>query len=198
MNSHYLSSGRTRQKTATRKRILNQALALMKTGRAFTLEDVVKTSGLSRATVYRYFSNIDVLVLEAGLDPKTLDPDTLFNKVSELDTQGRILKIQQYFNELSLNNEDAFRKYLGTVLIQPRSTVKRGGRRVKTMRIALKDAPQELDEETIENLVYTCTILMGIEPVIAARDVCGLSKDKTKKTLQWALQIILNQVLSSK
>ena len=110
MKTNYLSSGRTKQKTETRNRLLKQAQTLLSAGNSFSLDDIANESGISRATVYRYYSSIDVLVAEAGLDIKTLQPEHLFNRVSKLDTTNRIIKIQNYFNELALKNEEAFRK----------------------------------------------------------------------------------------
>ena len=61
MNKSKFSSGRVNQKLKTREKILRAALDLLKTKVEFSLEDVAENMGSSRATVYRYFSNIDLL-----------------------------------------------------------------------------------------------------------------------------------------
>ena len=197
MKKEYLSEGRIRQKMATRKHILEQTQVLLSSGKAFGIEDVVEHSGLSRATVYRYFPNIDALVQEAGLDIKTASPEMLLKRTSKYDLQTQIIKIQQYFNDLAFDNEEAFRKYLGTVLGQSSPEVKRGARRVKTLRLAMDNYKGKLDKDTVDKLINTATVLMGIEALIVTRDVCGLSKQKSKKTLQWALDKILSDVLKT-
>ena len=197
MKKEYLSEGRIRQKMATRKHILEQTQVLLSSGKAFGIEDVVEHSGLSRATVYRYFPNIDALVQEAGLDIKTASPEMLLKRTSKYDLQTQIIKIQQYFNDLAFDNEEAFRKYLGTVLGQGSPEVKRGARRVKTLRLAMDNYKGKLDKDTVDKLINTATVLMGIEALIVTRDVCGLSKQKSKKTLEWALDKILSDVLKT-
>lgn len=182
---------------ATRKQILEQTQALLSSGKTFGIEDVVQQSGLSRATVYRYFPNIDALVQEAGLDIKTASPEMLIKRTSKYDLQTQIIKIQQYFNDLAFDNEEAFRKYLGTVLGQSSLEVKRGARRVKSLRLAMDNYKGKLDNDTVDKLINAATVLMGIEALIVTRDVCGLSKQKSKKTLQWALDIILSDVLKT-
>ncbi len=195
MKDEYLSEGRTRQKMATRKHILVQTQHLLRTGNEISMDDVIRESGLSRATVYRYFTSIEILVKEAGLDINTAIPEELYEKVSSYEPHTQILKIQEYFNDLAFDHEEAFRKYLGAVLSQDQSTAKRGARRVKTLHLVMQNLKEKVDGDIAEKVINTATVLMGIEALVATRDVCGLSKKKSKETLQWALDIILTQAL---
>ncbi len=195
MNDEYLSEGRTRQKMATRKHILVQTQHLLRSGNEISMEDVIRETGLSRATVYRYFTSIDVLVKEAGLDINTAVPEELYEKVSTYEPHIQILKIPEYFNNLAFDHEEAFRKYLGAVLSQDQSSAKRGARRVKTLHLVMENLKAKVDDDLAEKVVNTATVLMGIEALVATRDVCGLSKKKSKETLQWALDVILAHAL---
>ena len=192
MNDNYITSGRIRQKLETRNRILKHAQVLMAKGTVFNLEDVAMESGMSRATVYRYFSSIDVLMAEAGLYIKTRNPEEILKSLSDKSSRERILGIQKYYNRLSLDNEEAFRKYLGIVLSQKPKKFKRGARRVKTLEMALKSNNSGIDEEDLTMLIRSATVLMGIEAMIVTRDVCGLSKQESTKTLRWALDKIID------
>ncbi len=128
MKEDYIASGRIRQKLETRNRILQHAQTLMASGTTFNLEDVASESGISRATVYRYFSNIDVLIAEVGLYIKTKSSEEILKSLTGKGAKESILGIQKYYNKLALDNEEAFRKYLGIVLTQKTNKFKRGAR----------------------------------------------------------------------
>ena len=81
MSDNYIKSGRTNQKLETRSKILTGAKYFINKGITFTLEDVAKKSGISRATIYRYYSNVEILAAEAGLDISTIKPETIIQKV---------------------------------------------------------------------------------------------------------------------
>ncbi len=196
MKDDYISSGRTRQKLETRNRILKHAQDLMARGTVFNLEEVAHEAGMSRATVYRYFSSIDLLIAEAGLYIKTRSPEEILKGLSGKNTRERILGIQKYYNKLSLDNEEAFRKYVGIVLTQKSKKFKRGARRVKTLEMALSDNNSVLNEQELTLLINAATVLMGIEAMIVTRDVCGLSKQESTQTLRWALEKIVDACLA--
>ena len=93
MNKKYLNTGRKNQKLGTRNLILKTAQKFLSSGLDFNLEDIAKEAGISRATVYRYFSNIDILAAEAGLDISTKDPRQLYEEVKGKDVEKQVLKI---------------------------------------------------------------------------------------------------------
>ena len=59
--------GRLAQKQRTREAILAGARKLIEEGRSVTVTDAAEVQGISKATAYRYFSDPNVLVAEAGL-----------------------------------------------------------------------------------------------------------------------------------
>ncbi len=164
----------------------------------FSLEDVAKKAKVSRATIYRYYSNIDVLSAEAGLDLNTKSPKVIHDKLQHLDTPEQILAIQGYFNQLTVDHEPAFRKYLSIVLASDAPIAKRGARRPKTLQLALAQKDLGLDEVQSQNLAYIATVLMGIEAFVATKDVCGLSTEVSLETLHWGLEMVLKGVLGTK
>lgn len=196
MNKEYINTGRANQKQETRDRILKSAQYFLKKGADFNLEDVAQKTGVSRATIYRYFSNVEILAAEASLDINTLSPEVVFQKFQEMSLEERILGIQDYFNILALENENAFRKYLSVVLVSNSSEIKRGARRQKTLRLALKDA--DLAEDEKEDLANLFTILMGIEPLIVTKDVSGLSNKEAMRLMTWGMKLILKSYFESK
>ena len=188
MKDDYFQSGRVKQKLGTRNQILRGTQELLKEGKEITLEDVAKKAGVSRATIYRYYSNKEVLAMEAGLDLSTKAPETLMEGYQNLDLEQSLLEIQEYYNTLTVTHENAFRKYLGAIL-SSNSVEKRGARRVKTLNLALKSS--SLSSKEKEDLANLLTVLMGIEPMIVTKDVAGLSNKKSKELLRWGVELIL-------
>lgn len=198
MSEMSLDTGRSKQKQKTRAKILDATQKLLKKGQVHSLEEVAQTAGISRATIYRYFSNIDTLCSEAGLVIHTKSPVTLFQEFKHLTVIDRILFIQEYFNDLSLKNEMAFRNYLSIYLKEESLETKRstrGSRRVASLKLALIPLKNQLDVETYNRIIAISTSLMGIEPLISAKDVCELNNEEAKETLKWGLEIILGAIL---
>jgi len=188
MSKKYLNTGRTNQKLGTRNLILKTAQKFLNEGLHFNLEDVAKEAGKSRATVYRYFSNIDILAAEAGLDISTKDPTEIYEDLKGKGLEKQILEIQHYYNNLAIDHEMLFRKYLSTVLDSNTSTPKRGARRKKTLELVLADS--NFSKEEKQKLSNLFTILMGIEPLIVSKDVCGLNNNETIEIMAWGMNLL--------
>lgn len=195
MNKRYLSSGRISQKLETRNKILASAQHYLNKGLEFNLEDIAKKTGISRATVYRYFSNIDILAAEAGLDFSTESPENLFNNLKSNKIQDKILEIQEYYNKLALDHENLFRKYISVVLDSNTSTIKRGARRKMTLLMALEET--NLTQKEKEDFSNLFTMLMGIEPLIVTKDVCNLNNSESIELMKWGINLIFKGLEAS-
>jgi AcrR family transcriptional regulator len=196
MKEEYIKTGRTNQKLVTRERILVSAQHFIKKGLEFTLEDVAKKTGISRATIYRYYSKVEILANEAGLDISTKSPETINGDLKGKNLEEKILGVQEYYNTLTLDHENAFRKYLSTVLTSSSSEVKRGARRIKTLQLALESTAITPKEK--KDLANLSTILMGIEPLIVTKDVSGLNNRESLELLKWGMKLILKGFFVSK
>lgn len=196
MSNDYIKTGRTNQKIETRSNILINAQYFINNGLEFNLEDIAKRSGISRATIYRYFSNVDILAAEAGLDVNTKSSETIFESLQAKTLEDKILEIQDYYNTLAIDHEKLFRKYISAVLDSSTPTPKRGARRKKTLQLVLENTnytPKE--KEDLSNLL---TILMGIEPLIVTKDVCGLNNSESTELMKWGLELLLKGFIISK
>lgn len=200
MSNISLDTGRSKQKQKTRQKILDTTKQLLQKGQNLSLEDVAEASGISRATIYRYFSNIDILCSEASLDVFTYSTAAIFQETKDLPIIERILYIQNYFNDLALDNEPSFRKYLSIYLKQDMSNKKesiRGSRRTAALKLALIPYRNQLDSTVYNHLITAATALMGIEPIIISKDVCHLDNNEAKKSLTWGLKTILQSVFKN-
>ncbi len=192
--------GRVNQKLKTRSQILEAAKVLMSKNRNFTLEEVAKKANISRATIYRYFPTLELLYTEASLHVHFSPPNVLFEKVKEMPLLESVLTIQHYYNKSALDHELLFRRYLSTVLNESIVSKKkiRGARRVATMELVLASFEKEMSKNNLKNLKNIATILMGIDSLIVAKDVCGLTNKEAEETLKWGIEMILKGIQCDK
>jgi len=191
MNESYLQSGRSNQKLETRKKIIAGAQHLLSKGGKLTLEDVAKHVAISRATIYRYYSNIDLLISEAGISAPE-DSQSILLGLESLDLNAQLKGIQRYYNEHTLSNEAAFRKFLSINISADQTRNKRGARRIATLKMALED--RNLSNKDKTRLANLLTLLMGIEPIIITKDVCGLNNKASMELLEWGFDLILKGI----
>lgn len=198
MSPQLLTTGRVRQKQETRTRILETAQRLLQTHTTFSLEDVAREMAISRATIYRYYSSVDLLCAEAFLSFQVKQPADFLADVQGMALPDALLYVQQYFNHLAQRHESAYRKYMSVVLaesVKPDNGRQlRGGRRPAALEAVLQLHAPALTPEQHARLRQITTVLCGIEPLIANRDVNGLSCDESQELLHWALCMILKGI----
>jgi len=195
MKEDYIQTGRTRQKLETRRKILSSAQYFLNNALEFNLEDVAKRTGISRATIYRYYSNVEVLAAEAALDIKSKHPEVLYRDLKATTVAGQVLEIQEYFNTQSTTYENAYRKYLSAVIVSNTAESKRGARRTRTLEMVLEHTSLTAREK--KDFSHLFTVLMGMEPLIVTRDVCGLDPAASKKLLRWGMELLLKGLPTS-
>ncbi|GBF20698.1 MULTISPECIES: TetR/AcrR family transcriptional regulator [Arenibacter] len=195
MKREYIQTGRINQKLETRSKILESAKQLVRQGIDFNLEDVANNAEISRATIYRYYPNLEILSYEVGIDIGTKTPEDIIEDLKDYSLNDTILGIQNYYNDHAVNNENAFRKYLSAVLTSA-SEKKRGARRNKTLQLALMKSGLRPKEK--KDLVHFLTILMGIEPLIVAKDVSGLDNKEFKELMSWGMKLVLKGFFEGK
>jgi len=192
-----LKQGRIRQKLQTRQVIIESAQELMNKTRRISLTDVAAHAGLSRATVYRYYSNIDLLITEASIDIHHKSPEELVEGLREMKLADQFLAIQKYYNHLAEDHETEFRRYLSVALKESASSKKkiRGARRPKTFKQALDHSNIKLSAKKKKTLIHAATLLSGIDSRILCKDVNGLSSEETDKLLSWCLNLVVEELM---
>lgn len=195
MSEKYVDTGRINQKLKTRNKIIKGAQEFLAKGLAFTLEDVASASGVSRATVYRYYSNVEAVAAEAALDLNIESSERIFEQYQHLPLKEALLGIQHHINRFTISNEATLRKFLSVIIAGEAPEAKRGARRVSVLSMALQD--QNLDPKQLEvkNLIHITTLLMGMEAFIVAKDVCHLGDQESMDVLRWGLEKVLQAVL---
>ncbi|MCL6267300.1 TetR/AcrR family transcriptional regulator [Flagellimonas myxillae] len=190
MNDH-LQTGRHKQKQETRNRILNAANQLIQEGTSITMDNVAEKAQISRATIYRYYSSIDSLSMELVLQLNVPNTDILLERFKDKSFDEAILGIQKAYLQFILDNENTSRKFLGSVLTLTDPKLKRGQNREAVLRKIFAQKEPKLDVKQKEKFISICVLFMGIESVIASKDVCGLNDAQTRAALQWGMEMIL-------
>lgn len=198
MSNENVKSGRVNQKLKTQKKILETARTMLLSNKDFSLEDVAAQMQISRATIYRYYANIDILCLDVAISMTNKDPEDFSFYVKGMDLDQSLLYVQDYFNNLIQEHENAFRKYLSLVLdksVKGQSAIAhRGGRRPRTLDIVMKPFQDQIGSKNYDNLKNIVTLLCGIEPLISNKDVSGLNNEQSNALLKWALEMILKGI----
>lgn len=195
MKNKYVDTGRRKQKLKTYRKIFDAAQVLLDKGETLTLENIAKKATISRATIYRYYSNIEVLMAEMTLSIQDIDPESFTNDNQKSSIDELILFIQDYYLNFTFNNEPTFRKYLGSILNSDVSSNKRAGRRIIALEKALSTKKNNLSDSDKKHLIHIASLFMGIEAVILTKDVCDLNQEEAKESLQWGLKMLLKSVL---
>ena len=198
-----LKSGRSNQKLRTRKALLDSASQLVSQGVRPTLADVAEKALVSRATAYRYFPNLDAMLLEVSLDRKVATPEQILEYADKKDVAERVAVVHDFLYNLVADNEQQFRLFLKASMEQwlqfntDTETPLRGARRIPMLAMALKPYRKKLDKETYEKLLYALSAMVSVEPFIALTDVCQIEPERGREIMQWAVKLLVNANLSA-
>ena len=190
--------GRLRQKTRTRKNLLEAASRLMKQGRRLTVEDVAEEALVSRATAYRYFPSVDVLLVEAPIDTAVPDPVDLFRDASSDDPVERMEHVESALHRMISANEPALRLMLAHSLQRGVSRDKGGelpdrqNRRTDLIEAALAPAREQFAPESLETLTKAIALIIGTEAMVVFKDVLQMDEAEAAEVRRWAIRALID------
>ncbi len=199
-----LKSGRSKQKLRTRKALLDAANQLVAERVRPTLAEVAEKALVSRATAYRYFPNLDALLLEVSLDRKVATPDQILENADENDAAERAALVHDFLHNLVAENEQQFRLFMKASMEQwlqfktDPDTPLRGARRIPMLALALKPYRKKLDHKTYEKLLYALSAMVSVEPFIALTDVCQIEPGRGREIMRWAVKLLVNAALGER
>lgn len=163
---------RIAQKNRTRAALLEAARALMAEGQEITLARVADAAQISRATIYRYFSDPGVLAADAALDVEVVPTAELLK--GRQDVRERVHIIARYYLEFSREHESLFRQFLARsmrVWSEQEDTKMRGARRVAAFAEALLPVRSNMKPAEFDDLVMRLSMLTGMEQHIVLEDI---------------------------
>jgi AcrR family transcriptional regulator len=195
-----IASPRPNQKARTRKDLLQAASRLLGQGRKPSLEEVAAEALVSRATAYRYFPDVDALLVEAALDVAAPDPARLFEGLAIDDPIARLEKADHALNEMILANEAGLRMMLAYTLQRPakkdgdlsRTLPVRQNRRTPLIEAALAPARSKLRPATFRTLTRALAFIFGTEAMVVTRDVLQLSDSEALQVRRWAIRALVD------
>ena len=193
-----VEAGRPNQKSRTRKDLLDAASRLMKEGRRPTLEEVAEEALVSRATAYRYFPNVDALLVEAPLDRATPDPDELFRDASSDDAVERIELVNAALDDMIAANEPALRVMLAHSLQHGANGEGHNGfparqnRRAALIESALAPARDQFEPAAAQRLANALALIIGTESMVVLKDVLQLDPAEAGEVKRWAIRALVD------
>lgn len=189
--------GNTRLRT--RKQLLDAANRLLKNNVSPTLEEIAEEALVSRATVYRYFPNVDALLNEAGLDLSFPSAETILAGAPD-DPAERLVLIDHAVDTMIDANEPSLRHMLIHSLKlslagSAEPGVKRQNRRLPLIEAALLPVMDDLPTETAKRLVSTLALFIGTESMLVFKDVLGMDRTAAAETKDWAIRALVAAAL---
>lgn len=189
---------RKEQKQRTREAILAGARDLLSEGKPVTVSAAAGRRGISRATAYRYFNDADGLAAEAGLAVEVAPYEEVVAGAKTI--RAKLLAINMYMIDLSLENELAFRQFLSRSLDahisgQSPQLGRRGARRITMYQQALYSEDGRLSETAQRQLETALAATTGAEAMIALRDVAGLEPADVRVMVAEMTEAVLDRYL---
>ena len=189
------------QQLRARKDLLQAAARLSKEGRKPTMDEVAKEALVSRATVYRYFKNIDALLLEAPLDAAVGRPEEMFVDDLSTDPEKRVDAAEAAMHEIAYRNEAQLRLLLANSIARDPGDAtlpKRQNRRTPLIEAALATSRKRFTEANYRKLCSALAILFGTESMIVCQDVLGIDEKTARKVKSWAVKALVRAALSDR
>ena len=185
------------------RRLLDEAVHLVRRGRIPSVAEVAQSAGVSRATAYRYFpsrSKLVSAVVAEGLapvrryEPKATDGlgrvRELFNRTFPLFKRFephmraalQLALEHQSLEAAGLLEEEPFRR----------------GQRTEILATTIAPLKKNLSKKTYDRLLRALAVVYGIEPMVILKDICGASDRETEAVVRWMMDALVDAALRSK
>ncbi|MEQ9195855.1 MAG: helix-turn-helix domain-containing protein [Parvibaculum sp.] len=186
---------RANQKRRTRKDLLQAAARLMKEGRTPSLEEIAGEALVSRATAYRYFPNVEALLIEAPLDLALPDEEAMFRGAPAADPVARMERVDRAFHDMILDNETPLRLMLAKTMERRAAgddgLPARQNRRTPMIEAALAPAKAEFSRASLDRLQKALALVIGTEAMIVFKDVLQLDEKEAREVKRWAIRALI-------
>ena len=189
-------------KASTFRLLLDTAMELIReAGHVPSMADVAQRSGVSRATVYRYFpsrSGLIAAVMDASLGPVRNFASPHADGPSRVrDVFEQTFPLFQAFEAqmraaVQLSLEQWAQERAGLLEEEP---YKRG-HRVRILGSAIAPLSDVLEPAAQMRLHQALTVVYGIETYMVLKDIWGLSDRAVEKVALWMADALVNAALS--
>lgn len=187
---------RSNQHYRTRKDLLAAAARLMREGRKPSLEEVAEDARVSRATAYRYFPSLEVMLAEASVHIAMPEVSGLFDGDDGTDPTARALKAERALHRVVYDNEPALRVMLASsLLVETKGLPVRQNRRLPLIEAALAPARGRMSAEDHARLCGALALLLGPEAMIVFQDVLRVDEAAARNVKEWAVRALVRAAL---
>jgi AcrR family transcriptional regulator len=190
-------AGRPNQRSRTRKDLLQAAARLLKQGRKPSLDEIAAEALVSRATAYRYFPNVEALLIEAPLDSAVPEPDELFRGAPADDAIARVERVDAMLDAMMQENEASLRLMLAQSMqraVQSERNAElppRQNRRTPLIEAALAPTRDQFKPAAFKNLSRALALVLGTEAMVVFKDVLQLDDAEARKVRRWAIRALI-------
>jgi AcrR family transcriptional regulator len=196
MTVPYESSGRTRQKARTREALIAAARELLADGTVPTMESTAAAASVSRTTAYRYFPNLQALLVAAY---PHAEERSLLGSAPPRDPLSRLQVVAESQTRRILDYEPEMRAVLRLSLQdgeESRGLPMHRGLRIGWIEDALEPLRGRMADEELRSLVHGIGATLGIEAFVWLTDVAGLSCEAAAATMRSNASRLLLAALS--
>jgi len=199
-----MSSERKNQKQRTRDGLVEAAVKLLRAGRSPTVSDVATAALVSPATAYRYFPSAQSLwqaVLHAIGEPSKQE---VFAGLERADAETRVAAMIAQVSGRMLENETVWRTAHAARSEPgeggPRRAAKNEhgsripahtGQRLRWIDEALAPAERSFNAASYRRLRSALALVIGADPMITLRDLCGLTAEDARELSVWAARALV-------
>jgi AcrR family transcriptional regulator len=160
-------------------------------GQRPTVAEAADAALVSRATAYRYFPSQRALLVEAALAQSHPADGPSFDEVPDGDLFARFDVVCRALFERVTSTEGLMRQMLAVtqeewLVGHAEDLPLRQGRRLGWIERALEPVRERLGDESYAGLVNGVAMVVGVEPYVVLRDVCGLDQEAALQTMLWA------------
>jgi AcrR family transcriptional regulator len=185
------------------RRLLDEAVALVRRGRIPSVAEVAVAADVSRATAYRYFPSrsklVSAVIAEALAPvrravPQQGEPKQRLHELLNR-TYSRFSEYEPHMRAaLQLALEHRSLEAAGLLEEEPF----RRGQRQEILKVALAPLRAQLAPRTWNRLLKALAVVYGIEPMIVLKDICGASDRETEAVVRWMMDALVDAALRDK
>lgn len=182
------------------RRLLTEAVALVRRGRIPSVAEVALAAEVSRATAYRYFPSrsklVSAVIAEALAPvrravPQAGDPKTRLHELLDR-TYSRFREYEPHLRAgLQLALEHQSLEAAGLLEEEP---FKRG-QRTEILATTLSPLKTKLSKKSLQRLLQALAVVYGIEPMIILKDICGANDRETEAVVRWMMDALVDAAL---
>ena len=182
------------------RRLLDEAVRLVRRGRIPSVAEVAQSAGVSRATAYRYFPSrsklVSAVIAEALAPVRRAVPQ-------EGDAKQRLHELldrtYSRFHEFEPHMRAALQLALEHQSLEAAGLLEeepfRRGQRQEILATTISPLKRRLSKNAYERLLKALAVVYGIEPMVILKDICGASDRETEVVVRWMMDALVDAAL---